>query len=317
MQGTAFFLYCLTAVIESVKSKPPHVLYGLACPDESTYVYVRSYIDDSGKGRTVESRQGQTNVGTAHPVTALRKIVIAAFTSMPEAIALADELRRRGLRVAVISDVGPYEKSANAVVVMLSRAGSNDLPVTSTIKTAPPRLIPVLLEDMPLPPGPWTSPAILYQGNAPQTAAAVMDVVAQGQWWRPESAKQQASQEVAPPTRPAPTSPASPLPFRSPPVDIPSPVPTTRSSTPATSTRPSTPAPKRKMSDAQTIAVGIGLLAAVVVVLYVLKVTIVYFMAALFDGVYGGFGFQGVLVVGVAILALYLAFLVYSRRGHK
>lgn len=71
------------------------------------------------------------------------------------------------------------------------------------------------------------------------------------------------------------------------------------------------------MSDAQTIAVGIGLLAAVVVVLYVLKVTIVYFMAALFDGVYGGFGFQGVLVVGVAILALYLAFLVYSRRGHK
>lgn len=153
-----------------------------------------------------------------------RYIIIAARTDMPQANALAAELRKAGFQAAIASDVTLYIPYASAIVAMLAPTTLYQQPVVSAVNARPPCLIPVLVDSIPVPPGPWTSEAIVFGPDVPQTAASVVRALAQGVQQHPE---------LAMPVTPLPAAsfPAPPVPVAAFP-STPFPVPMQRPATP-------------------------------------------------------------------------------------
>lgn len=136
-----------------------------------------------------------------------RHIIIAAHADMPQANALAIELRRLGFPAAIATDVRTYLPYASAVVALLSPTTLYQQPVVSAVNARPACLIPVLLDSSALPPGPWTTQAIPFAGDVNQVAMGVVQALRQSQLEHPEL-----SRAVAPATMPAPAPVSRPTP---------------------------------------------------------------------------------------------------------
>ncbi len=130
-----------------------------------------------------------SSTSTNAPSSVSRHIIIAARVDMPQANALAIELRRLGFQAALASDVRSYLPYASAVVVMLSATSLYEQPVVLAVSARPTCLIPVLLDDMPLPPGPWTTQAIAFRNDPAQAARQVIYNLGQAVQQHPELAR--------------------------------------------------------------------------------------------------------------------------------
>ncbi len=98
---------------------------------------------------------------------------------LARALRLADELEEQGWRVVIADSParGADAGAAGTCVIMLTRDGWRDPAIVAAIRNRPAVLVPVLVEPMSLPQGPWSSDPIEMRQSLSVVAERVADAV--------------------------------------------------------------------------------------------------------------------------------------------